>query len=154
MRIAGKKVDAEKATEFGRQVDAVADAGARVLYDPGRQGAVLPPVVVDQVPSESELVMEETFGPVLPVLRLPNDDRETMQISNSTQFGLSSGVCTNRIDRMTACVNGYNIGTVHIWKAPAYRLASFPFGGIKDSDLGDMGDMEGVSEAMKGFTND
>ncbi len=146
----GTVVHDKAAAEFERRVYAAADAGANVLYDPGRQGAVLPPIVVDNVPHESELVMEETFGPIVPIVRVPNDDEKTMEISNSTSFGLSSGVCTNRIDRMTKYVNGLNVGTVNIWEVPGYRIEMSPFGGIKDSGLGYK---EGVIEAMKSFSN-
>jgi len=75
---------------------------------------------------------------------------EVMRISNSTAFGLSSGVCTNRLDRMTAFIKGLNVGTVNIWEVPGYRIEMSPFGGIKDSGLGYK---EGVQEAMKSFTN-
>lgn len=146
----GTVVHEQAATEFERRVYEAADAGAKVLYDPGRVGAVLPPIVVDHVPHESTLVMEETFGPIVPVVRVPNDDAETMRISNSTSFGLSSGVCTNRIDRMTSYINGLDVGTVNIWEVPGYRIEMSPFGGIKDSGLGYK---EGVIEAMKSFTN-
>ena len=60
--------------------DMAVEQGAKVLYDPGRQGALLPPVVVDHVPYESELVMEETFGPIIPIVRVPDDDVEVMRI--------------------------------------------------------------------------
>ena len=124
--------------------------GADILYHPGRDGALLPPIVVDRVKPESELVREETFGPVVPVIRVPDDDEAVMAISNGTAFGLSSGVCTNRLDRITAYVNGLNVGTVNIWEVPGYRIEMSPFGGIKDSGLGYK---EGVAEAMKSFTN-
>ncbi len=146
----GTVVHEEAATLFEKRVYDAADQGAKVLYDPGRQGAVLPPIVVDHVPHESDLVMEETFGPIVPIVRVPNDDVETMRISNSTAFGLSSGVCTNRLDRMTAYIEGLDVGTVNIWEVPGYRIEMSPFGGIKDSGLGYK---EGVIEAMKSFTN-
>ncbi len=146
----GTVVHEEAAKLFEKRVYDAAEQGARVLYDPGRKGAVLPPIVVDHVPHESKLVMEETFGPIVPVVRVPNDDAETIKISNSTAFGLSSGVCTNRLDRMTAYIEGLNVGTVNIWEVPGYRIEMSPFGGIKDSGLGYK---EGVIEAMKSFTN-
>jgi len=146
----GTVVHAEAAALFENRVVQAEEQGAEVLYHPERQGAVLPPIVVDRVPHESELVTEETFGPVIPVIRVPNDDAATMAISNSTAFGLSSGVCTNRLDRMTAYVNGLNVGTVNIWEVPGYRIEMSPFGGIKDSGLGYK---EGVIEAMKSFSN-
>jgi putative phosphonoacetaldehyde dehydrogenase len=146
----GTVVHEEAAKLFEKRVYDAAEQGAKVLYDPGRQGAVLPPIVVDHVPHGSELVLEETFGPIVPIVRVPNDDVETMKISNSTAFGLSSGVCTNRFDRMTAYIEGLNVGTVNIWEVPGYRIEMSPFGGIKDSGLGYK---EGVIEAMKSYTN-
>jgi acyl-CoA reductase-like NAD-dependent aldehyde dehydrogenase len=146
----GTVVHEKAAKTFEARVYDAAEKGAEVLYDPGRKGALLPPIVVDRVPHESELVMEETFGPVIPIVRVPSDDAEVMRISNSTAFGLSSGVCTNRLDRMTAYIKGLNVGTVNIWEVPGYRIEMSPFGGIKDSGLGYK---EGVQEAMKSYTN-
>jgi len=146
----GTVVHEQAAITFERRVQAAAEQGARILYNPGRQGAVLPPIVVDHVPHESELVYEETFGPVVPIVRVPSDDAEVMRISNSTPFGLSSGVCTNRLDRALAYIEGLNVGTCNIWEVPGYRIEMSPFGGIKDSGNGIK---EGVLEAMKFFTN-
>ena len=84
----------------------------KILYHPGRDGALLPPITVDHVPHESELVMEETFGPIVPIVRVPDNDEQVMAISNSTQFGLSSGVCTNDFRRMQAFIEGLDVGGV------------------------------------------
>jgi putative phosphonoacetaldehyde dehydrogenase len=146
----GTVVHEEAAKTFEDRVYKAAEQGAKVLYDPGRQGAVLPPITVDYVPHNSELVFEETFGPVIPILRVPNDDAEVIRISNSTPFGLSSGVCTNNLSRITRFVESLNVGTVNIWEVPGYRIEMSPFGGIKDSGNGIK---EGVMEAMKFFTN-
>jgi len=81
---------------------------------------------------------------------VPNDDESVMKISNSTAFGLSSGVCTNNFMRAKKYIQGLNVGTVNIWEVPGYRIEMSPFGGIKDSGLGYK---EGVIEAMKSFTN-
>ena len=146
----GTVVHEKAAALFEKRVYMAAEQGAEVLYDPGRKGALLPPIVVDRVPHGSELVMEETFGPVVPVVRVPDDDEEVMRISNSTAFGLSSGVCTNDFRRMQKYIRGLEVGTVNIWEVPGYRIEMSPFGGIKDSGLGYK---EGVIEAMKSYTN-
>ena len=83
--------------------------------------------------------MEETFGPIVPIVRVPDDDEAVMAISNSTPFGLSSGVCTNDLHRATAFVQGLEVGTVNIWEQPGYRIEMSPFGGIKDSGNGGEG---------------
>ena len=146
----GCVIHAQAAELFEKRVYMAAEQGAKVLYDPGRKGALLPPIVVDHVPHDSELVMEETFGPIIPIVRVPDNDEEVMRISNSTDFGLSSGVCTNDLNRAIAYINGLNVGTCNIWEQPGYRIEMSPFGGIKDSGNGVK---EGVIEAMKFFTN-
>jgi len=75
---------------------------------------------------------------------------EAIAISNSTAYGLSSAVCTNRLDYITRFISELNVGTVNVREVPGYRLELTPFGGIKDSGLGYK---EGVQEAMKSFTN-
>ena len=146
----GTVVHARAAELFEKRVYLAEAMGAKVLYDPGRKGALLPPIVVDHVPHESDLVMQETFGPIIPIIRVSDDDVETMRISNSTSYGLSSGVCTNDFHRMQAYIRGLEVGTVNIWEVPGYRIEMSPFGGIKDSGNGYK---EGVIEAMKSFTN-
>ncbi|MEZ5812153.1 MAG: phosphonoacetaldehyde dehydrogenase [Rhizobiaceae bacterium] len=146
----GCVIHEEAAATFEKRVYDAAEKGAEVLYDPGRKGALLPPIVVDRVPHDSELVYEETFGPVVPIVRVPDDDDALIAISNSTPFGLSAGVCTNDLGRVTKYVDGLDVGTVNIWEQPGYRIEMSPFGGIKDSGNGVK---EGVAEAMKFFTN-
>ncbi|MEH6547415.1 MAG: phosphonoacetaldehyde dehydrogenase [Sneathiella sp.] len=146
----GCVIHEQAAETFEKRVYAAEKQGAKILYHPERKGALLPPIVVDYVPHDSELVYEETFGPVIPIVRVPNDDVELMKISNSTPFGLSAGVCTNNLDRITKFIDGLDVGTVNIWEQPGYRIEMSPFGGIKDSGNGVK---EGVLEAMKFFTN-
>ena len=145
----GTVVHEQAAELFEKRVHLAAEQGANILYNPGRQGALLPPIVVDHVPHESELVLEETFGPIVPIIRVPDNDDEVIRISNSTAFGLSSGVCTNDFRRMKAYIQGLDVGTVNIWEVPGYRIEMSPFGGIKDSGLGYK---EGVIEAMKSYS--
>jgi aldehyde dehydrogenase (NAD+) len=96
-----------------------------------------------------DLVRHETFGPVSPVIRFRTVD-EAIAIANGTAYGLSSAVCTNRLDLITRFVAELRVGSVNIREVPGYRLEHTPFGGIKDSGLGYK---EGVHEAMKGFTH-
>jgi putative phosphonoacetaldehyde dehydrogenase len=138
------------AKTFERRVVDAVGKGARLLHGNNREGALYPPTVVDHVPYDCELVHEETFGPVIPIIRCPDDIAEVIKISNSTAYGLSSGVCTNRLDYITRFINELQVGTVNVWEVPGYRIEMSPFGGIKDSGLGYK---EGVVEAMKSFTN-
>lgn len=146
----GCVINARSAALFQARVDDAVAKGARVLYGKRAEGALFHPTVVDHIPYDCELVHEETFGPVIPLIRVPNDMGEIIRISNSTAYGLSSGVCTNRLDAIARFVAELDVGTVNVWEVPGYRIEMSPFGGIKDSGLGYK---EGVVEAMKSFTN-
>jgi aldehyde dehydrogenase (NAD+) len=145
----GTVISEQAAQLFERRVNDACERGAKLLAGNKRKGASYSPTVVDGVTPDMELVREETFGPVSPVLRFRDID-EAIRLVNGTAYGLSSGVCTNRIDYVTRFVSELNVGTVNVWEVPGYRLESTPFGGIKDSGLGIK---EGVVEAMKSFTN-
>jgi putative phosphonoacetaldehyde dehydrogenase len=145
----GTVIDEPAARLFERRVADAVGRGAKLLIGHERRGALYAPTVLDRVEPEWELVREETFGPVSPVIRFAGID-EAIKISNSTAYGLSSGVCTNRLDYIQRFVAELQVGTVNVREVPGYRIESSPFGGIKDSGLGYK---EGVIEAMRSFTN-
>jgi len=145
----GTVIDERAAIEFEAKVKDAERHGARLLYGNIRKGALYSPTVLDHVPADCKLVAEETFGPVSPVIRC-TDIADAIRISNSTPYGLSSSVCTNRMDYITRFVRELEVGSVNVREVPGYRLELTPFGGIKDSGLGYK---EGVLEAMKSFSN-
>jgi putative phosphonoacetaldehyde dehydrogenase len=133
---------------FETRVNNAVSQGASLLYGNDRQGALYSPTVLDHVPRDAELVVEETFGPPIPIIRVKDID-DAIAVDNGTAFGLSTGVCTNRWDHITRFVSELRTGTVNIWEVPGYRIEMSPFGGVKDSGLGYK---EGVIEAMKSYT--
>ena len=145
----GTVINEASAILFQERVNDAIEKGAKLLYGNDRQGALYSPTVLDHVPFDCDLVREETFGPPIPIIRIRDIDH-AIEVGNSTAFGLSAGVCTNRMDDIVRCINELETGTVNIWEVPGYRIEMSPFGGIKDSGLGYK---EGVIEAMKSYTN-
>ncbi len=145
----GTVIDEAAAQNFEARVNDAVAQGARLLVGNIRRGALYSPTVIDNVDPAMNVVHTETFGPVSPVIRFKDID-DAIRISNGTAYGLSSSVCTNRLDYITRLVTELNVGTVNVREVPGYRLELTPFGGIKDSGLGYK---EGVQEAMKSFTN-
>lgn len=145
----GTVIDEAAAKLFEARVDEAVAQGARLLAGHRREGALFAPTVIDRVRPEMTVVHEETFGPVSPIISFGSVD-EAIAIVNGTAYGLSSAVCTNRMDVITRFVDELHVGTVNVREVPGYRLELTPFGGIKDSGLGYK---EGVQEAMKSFTN-
>jgi putative phosphonoacetaldehyde dehydrogenase len=145
----GTVIDEAAAKHFQACVDDALSQGARLLAGHTRDRALYAPTVIDQVRPEMTVVLEETFGPVSPIIGFDSID-EAIALGNGTAYGLSSSICTNRLDDITRFVNELQVGTVNVREVPGYRLELTPFGGIKDSGLGYK---EGVQEAMKSFTN-
>ncbi len=145
----GTVIDEAAARSFEDKVNEAIGRGATLLCGNVRKGALYSPTVLDHVTPDMPVVKYETFGPVSPVIRFKTID-DAIAIANSTDYGLSSSVCTNRLDWITRMVSELNVGSVNVREVPGYRLELTPFGGIKDSGLGYK---EGVQEAMKSFTN-
>ena len=153
-------VGAQKQLPLGhgqRRVDRLADlvARQRCKLRPGRQDkrATFEIADVELAIGQQQRAPQVAAQPFLPDLlargRFETLD-EAIRIANATDYGLSSAVCTNRLDYITRLVSELQVGTVNVREVPGYRLELTPFGGIKDSGLGYK---EGVQEAMKSFTN-
>jgi phosphonoacetaldehyde dehydrogenase len=145
----GTVIDEASARRFEAVVNEAVAAGARLLAGNVRRGALYSPTVLDRVTPDMTVVRTETFGPVSPVIRFKTVE-EAIRIANGTPYGLSSSLCTNRMDLITRFVRELQVGSVNVREVPGYRLEMTPFGGIKDSGLGYK---EGVVEAMKSFCN-
>jgi aldehyde dehydrogenase (NAD+) len=145
----GTVIDENSAMRFESLVNTAVSEGARLLHGNQRKGATYSPTLIDRVMPDMHVVKYETFGPVSPVITF-KDVSDAIRLVNCTDYGLSSGVCTNRLDDIMRFVKELNVGSVNVWEVPGYRLEVTPFGGIKDSGTGVK---EGVQECCKAFTN-
>jgi len=131
----GTVIDEASARNLVRLVDQAVQEGARVLAGGLRDGVLMQPTVIADVPRATEMVVEESFGPLAPILAVRDLD-DAIQLANATAFGLSACVVTNNIDAAIRTVKGIRTGTVNINEVPGFRIESSPFGGVKDSGLG------------------
>jgi len=144
----GTVIDEASAMALQSVVEEAKAEGAKVLLGGGRRGAQIEPTVIDNVSRAARMVCSESFGPLAPIMTIKGLD-DAIELANSTDYGLSSGVVTQSLESALACVRRLKAGTVNINEVPGYRIESSPFGGIKDSGLGIK---EGVIEAMKAMT--
>ena len=144
----GTVIDEEAAIYLEKVVNDAVALGARVLLGGTRDGALMTPTVIADVPRDAEMVVKESFGPLAPIMSV-SDIEDAISLANATAYGLSSGIVTRDMDRAIRAVKGIRTGTVNINQVPGYRIECSPFGGVKDSGLGVK---EGVIEAMKGMT--
>lgn len=153
----------DEATEVGPVIDRaaierlngmVADArsrGGRVLTGgsaPARDaGTFYSPTVIDSVPEAAQVLREEPFGPIAPVVRFSDID-EAVRIANSTSYGLQAAVYTRDIARGFSLARRIRAGGVHLNDPTNLRWDALPFGGVRESGLG----REGLRYAMQEMT--
>ncbi len=134
----GPMVSAEQRSKVAAQVDAALEAGAELVVGGdgsghGR-GHFYNPAVVTGAPAATELLREETFGPVAPLVRVSSLD-EAIELANSTRYGLGANVYTEDLETMVRCMRELKAGTVW-FNDPLTDNDAGPFGGFKQSGLG------------------
>ena len=145
----GTVIDEPAAIALEAALHDAVSRGAQILTGGKRHGALMEPTVVDQVPRDAAMVVKESFGPLAPILRV-SDLEDAITVANSTRYGLSAGIVTDRLKDATRAIKRLRSGNVNVNEVPGYRIEKSPFGGIKDSGLGIK---EGVLEAMKCMSN-
>ncbi len=145
----GTVIDVAAAKYLENVVEKAVADGAKVLLGGKRTGAQMEATVLSNVSRESQIVADESFGPLAPIIPIKDLD-DAIEYYNSGNFGLSSGIVTNNMSEALKAAKHLRTGTTNINEVPGYRIESSPFGGIKDSGLGIK---EGVIEAMRFMQN-
>jgi uncharacterized protein (TIGR02246 family) len=145
--VVGPVIDESNANRITEWVDEAVDGGARSLLTRRREGNVIWPVVLEDVPATARLAREEVFGPVV-TLESYESFTEAIQRANSGRYGLQAGVFTHDINRAHQAAEDLEYGGVIINDVPMFRVDNFPYGGVKASGLG----REGVRYAMEDMT--
>lgn len=114
--------------------------GATVLTGGERisdvSGPFFPPTVLTNVNHEMEIMREETFGPVLPIMTFKTDD-EAVRLANDSDFGLTASVWTNDLARGRALAERIEAGTVTVNEVLyTHAISQTPWGGVKQSGFG------------------
>jgi betaine-aldehyde dehydrogenase len=134
----GPMVSAAQREKVERQVESAVAAGAEVLVGGDRAGQrhghFFAPTVVTGVAQETDLLREETFGPVAPIVPVSSLD-EAIELANSTRFGLGANVYTQDLKTVLRCMREIKSGTVW-FNDPLTDNDAGPFGGFKQSGLG------------------
>jgi glyceraldehyde-3-phosphate dehydrogenase (NADP+) len=122
-------------------------AGARLLHGGQREGALVAPTVLENVPPGVSLDCEEAYGPVVSLYRVSSLD-EAIDKANAGSYGLHAAIFTERLRDAFAATTRLSVGAVIINDSTDYRLDVMPFGGMKLSGVG----REGVRFAAEAMT--
>lgn len=144
----GTLISEKAAIHVEESVNNAVKDGAEILVGGKRSGAFYEATVVDKVTQDMDLVANETFGPVAPLLKVKTVD-EAIQIANATEYGLQAGVFTENYRNALRCANEIEAGTVFVNKQSTFRTDNMPFGGFKNSGCGKEGIKYAVDEMTK-----
>jgi acyl-CoA reductase-like NAD-dependent aldehyde dehydrogenase len=113
-------------------VEAV-ESGARILIGGKINGLYVDPTVIVDVDQSMKLMREETFGPVLPIMKV-KDEAEAIRLANDSEYGLSASVWSNDLERGQRAAHQLEFGSINVNDATAhYAVSQLPFGGVKKS---------------------
>lgn len=138
--------ESEAARLHGWIEDAI-QHGATLLCGGKREGAMLAPTLLENVPADADVVCYEAFGPVAVLSSFSDFDQALAQVNDSI-FGLQAGIFTRDIYKAEQAWNELEVGAVVIGDVPSWRVDHMPYGGVKDSGLG----REGIRFAMEDMT--
>jgi len=122
--------------------DAVA-AGAEQLTGGEAHGVLMPATVVDRVTPAMKLFRDESFGPVVAVIRA-RDEADAIRLANDTEYGLSASVFTRDIANGLKVARQIKSGICHINGPTVHDEPQMPFGGVKASGYGRFGGKAGI----------
>lgn len=142
--VCGPMISAESADRVEEWVKEAVAAGATVIAGGGREGNVVKPVLLENVPDSVRLAREEVFGPVLTLGRF-DKFTDAIKRANSSQYGIHAGVFTNDLAESQLAFEQLEVGGVVINDYPTLRFDNLPYGGLKLSGFG----REGVRYAME-----
>ncbi len=143
--IIGPLINKQQFNQVKKSVDAAVRDGAKVLCGGKSEGPCYYPTVLSDVKPGTPFSCEETFGPVVSVIEV-KDEEEAVTIANGTMYGLSASVFTRDFIKGLAIAERIESGIVHINDQTVHDEPQVPFGGVKESGWGRFGGRAALEE--------
>lgn len=143
----GPLISEREAVRLVSWIDSAIESGGKLLCGGQREGAMLEATLLEDVPTDQPVCVEEAFGPVAVLSRFTDFDAALAEVNDSV-FGLQAGIFTRDIYKAHKAWDELDVGGVVIGDVPSWRVDNMPYGGVKDSGLG----REGIRFAMEDMT--
>ncbi len=146
----GPLVEEKALDKVAELVDEAVSAGAHVVTGGKRvegDGFFYEPTVLTNIPADVAINREEIFGPVAPIYTFDSED-EAIEMANATEFGLSSYLYTENLEKALRLSEQIEAGMVGLNTGLVSNPAA-PFGGVKESGLGREGSQFGIDEYLE-----
>ncbi|MFS8979067.1 aldehyde dehydrogenase [Cupriavidus necator] len=143
--VLGAMVSEQAVQKIAALVDDARSHGASLPLGFHSDGAILQPVIVDGIAPGMKLYREESFGPVVTIARVKDDD-EAIAMANDSEYGLSAAVFSRDVSRALQLAQRIESGICHINGPTVHDEAQMPFGGVKGSGYGRFGSKASIAE--------
>ncbi len=141
----GCLINENAAIRVEEQVNKTISEGASLVFGGRRNGAFYEPAILTNVTKNMEVMKDmEIFGPVIPICGF-NDIDEAIEISNQSEYGLCGNIITSNINNAMKVATALEVGGAIINGASFFRSTEMPFGGWKQSGIGN----EGISTTLE-----
>ena len=143
--VLGSLVTPESGARMLELINDAVSKGAKVVAGGQVNGSVMSATVIDHVTPEMRLYSEESFGPLVVVIRV-KDEEEAIRVANGSEYGLSSAVFSRNVGRAIEVAQRIESGICHVNGPTVHDEAQMPFGGVKDSGYGRFGGKAVINE--------
>ena len=141
----GAVVDQRTVDHVNALIDDAVSAGARILVGGKATGVIMPATVIDGVTPAMRLYREESFGPIVAIIRA-TDEADAIRLANDSEYGLSAAVFTADAARGMRVARRIRSGMCHINGPTVHDEAQMPFGGVGASGYGRFGGAAGIDQ--------
>jgi benzaldehyde dehydrogenase (NAD) len=139
----GAVVDVRTVARVNALIEDALSKGARLLSGGKAEGVLMPATAVDGVTPAMSLYSDESFGPVVAIIRA-TDEQDAVRIANDTPYGLSASVFTRDVARGLRVARQIHSGICHVNGATIHDEPQMPFGGLGASGYGRFGGKAGI----------
>ena len=143
--ILGSVVNQSALERLNRLIGDAEKKGARILAGGQSDSVLMDATLIDGVTGSMQIYAEESFGPVLSIIRA-QDDEDAIRIANDSEYGLSSAVFSRDINKAMSIAKRIDSGICHINSPTVQDEAQMPFGGVKSSGYGRFGSQAAIHE--------
>ena len=139
----GAVVDTKTVAHVRSLIEDAVASGAKQLNGGDANGVLMPAHVIDHVTPNMKLFHEESFGPVVGIVRA-RDEAHAIELANDSEYGLSASVFTRDTARGLKVARQIQSGICHVNGPTVHDEAQMPFGGVKASGYGKFGGRAGI----------
>ncbi|XP_022654883.1 succinate-semialdehyde dehydrogenase, mitochondrial-like isoform X2 [Varroa destructor] len=143
----GPLINAKAVEKVKHHLKDIKAKGGRILLEGSSKGNFIDPVIAADITLSMEVCHEETFGPLVAVIRF-NTEEEVLKLANNTEAGLAGYFYSQDIAQVFRVAKKLQVGMVGVNEG-LISTAQAPFGGVKQSGIGREGSRYGVDEYVE-----